>query len=402
MALLKTVNVTLALNELIINKASDRWRGVEPYIVPVFFKVDGERYEATLRILNARDPREGSTERPPEPGGVFQFSLDSLHPDPTKDNVPEKDYPYIFVPPGKLLGRGSNHDAGSKIDISDVLFTTNLEPIAFKIDVLGLSDINSIMSALQGLLVAEEDNDEDGLNGVLNTFYNGFNATIAGLLGLSVELESCPPLDKEDLEDFFKNFEAQFNCLIPGTVAGVFTCMENDEFSESLAKDLQDSIREEVENSINDTVNAVARNNPIPDPDHYQDEDISLENVISDLTGPVILSFLWGFGLFLFGVATLNIGLALYGLFSSASWLLGGQDDAVGTYSVAFDHGVLLDLSLNNTPYKFSSDPDDINPDEDDLVVVTDAGDLIAEGNDWKVKGTLMVNQPTLPVALPN
>jgi hypothetical protein len=75
MALFETVNVTLALSGLVIEEADDRWGGVEAYVVPVFYKVDGERYVATLRILNSLQPRLGSTE---VVAGSIQFAVDTL------------------------------------------------------------------------------------------------------------------------------------------------------------------------------------------------------------------------------------------------------------------------------------------------------------------------------------
>src|SRR5215204_1462131 len=109
MALLESVNVTIALSELTIRKADDRWGGVEPYVVPVFYKVDGERYRATLRIFNTLQPRPGTTE---VGAGIVQFAVDTLD---DLGQVVQEDNPLTYVPPGNLLGRGE-FGSGQKVD----------------------------------------------------------------------------------------------------------------------------------------------------------------------------------------------------------------------------------------------------------------------------------------------
>jgi hypothetical protein len=331
MGLFETKNVTLALDKLVIIEHSDRFfSSVEPYVIPVFYKVDGEGYEAVLRIFNTIQPREGTTEV--EQPGFIQFNVNSLQNGPG----PEQDNPFTYIPPGDLLGRGS-FDSGDEVDLSDVSFTTNLQPIPFRIDVLGLSNQDQILDALRGLLV-----DDPSFGTLLNTAFISINSFLSALLGLNETFESCPPFS-ENIDEFLNNIEAQFNCLIPGTVGGMFVFMENDEFSESVAKELQNNVRDEVERVLNDTINAIALNNPIPDPEIWADEEEIADNITSNMTWPVLSRILLSVGILVLGAISFNVFLVAWGLFTSLGWLFGGPDDQIGQVELAFDHTSLQD-----------------------------------------------------------
>lgn len=373
MALFKTANVTLALDILRIWSDDDRWDGVEPYVVPIFFKVDGERYLASLRIFHAQQPREGSTE---QPGGVIQLSVDTVATG-TSPNDPtptiQEDNPLVWVPPGDLLGRGT-YDSGDQVVIRDVSFTTDLRPIPFRIDILG--QYTSAVEAFQGLLVALQGE----LDVAINLAFVALDGLIGGLFGLDEDLESCPATDLGS-GDFLQDIEVQMNAMIPGTVGGVFVCMENDAFDESIAQDLRSSVKDEVAHVINDTINALNLSNTIPDPDRFMNTGAIEENIASDLTWSVIgdaATSLGAIGLsvgaIVAGSLTGGVALGLYGLVTGLSWAVGGLDDTIGVVTAKFDHSTLGppgSLSLASQILKTEDEDDD---------------------NRWELSYTLMVN----------
>jgi hypothetical protein len=318
----------------------------------------------------------------------------SNHPDSTEENPVSdgKDYPYIFIPPGNLLKRGS-HDDGAKVDISDISFTTDLKPIPFKIHLE-----EDLVDTFKDLLL-------DGLSEVddaaLTLGFGLLNKKIAALLGLDWETEICPPLGAEGVDDFFKYFNSEFNGLIPGTIGAQFQLMENDEFSEGLVKDLQDSIRKEVEKSINSTINDISFSNLLPNPENFKDEVLSAETVKTELTGPVIVEFFKDYGLYVLGTVTLNVPLAIYGFFQTLTWAFGPLDDVVGSYGVAYTHTDLqeaLEKALADAGIEI---PDIIEPELlPDTEIPFDSEEIKRDGNVWKINGTIKVNQIALPVDL--
>jgi hypothetical protein len=329
MELFKTAKVTLALDTLRIRSADDRWGGVEPYVVPIFFKVDGERYLASLRILHARPPREGSGE---QPGGVIQISVDTVDSDTLPSDAEpdiQEDNPLIWVPPGKLLGRGTL-DAGEQIVMRDVSFTSELIPIPFRIDVA--KTYMSATEAFQALLVPLQ----GALSGAINSVFLNVDDFIGDLFGLDEVLERCPATDLGS-SDFLKDIDAHFKAMIPGTIGGVFVCMENDAFDESLARDLRSSVKEEVAYVINHVVNGLNENNLVADVDFVTDQTPSDDNIGSDLMGPVISDI----GLSVASALSGDVAFGLYGILTGLSWLAGGPDDPIGVVTVSFDHSDL-------------------------------------------------------------
>lgn len=369
MALFKDANVTLALDILRIWSADDRYRGVEPYVVPVFFKVDGERYGASLRIAHAQVPRPGTTEQPAQ--GQISLSVDTFRSgvkpiDATVADIQE-DNPLLWVPPGNLLKRGSNVGSGEQVVVRDVSFTSDLIPIPFRIDVFG-QYVNAV-DALRGLLVPLEDE----LHDTINLVFLGLNEFVAGLVGLDEAFESCP-VGSGGTSDFLNDIEAQLEAMIPGTIGGVFVCMENDAFDEGLAKDLRSSVKDEVASVINNTVNALNELNVIPDPERWIDEDAMAGNVASDLTWPVLTDIGISIGAIVAGALAKNVGLGLYGIVTILSWAIGGKDDPIGVVTATFDHsnlGPAGNLTLRSQ------------------ILVTDDND---DDNRWELSYTLRVN----------
>lgn len=376
MALFQKTNVTLALDELKIESADDRWWNVEPYVVPIFFKVDGERYLASLRIFHSQPPREGSGEQPTGlAGGEIQLTLDTVETGtwPT-DDPPDihEDNPLIWVPSGDLLSRGS-FDSGESVNMKDVSFTSDLYPIPFRIDVN--NTYMTASEAFDGLLVPLE----GALHDAINLVFLKLDDFIGGLFGLNEELESCPT--DVGSSDFLKDIDAHFNAMIPGTIGGVFVLMENDAFDESIASDLRSSIKDEVTYVINHVVNGINQSNITADVDRVTDSMDFEGDIASDLTWPVVGDFgisvgaiALSIGAILLGSLLLAIPLGLYGILTVLSWLIGGKDDKIGVVTLKFDHSNLVGLGPSSVIEGSTS------TDEED-------GD-----NEWTLSYTLTVN----------
>jgi hypothetical protein len=373
-ALFKKVWVTLALDVLRIRAADDRYDGVEPYVVPVFFKVDGERYLASLRINHAQQPREGSTE---QEGGIIQLSVDTfatgVSPDEAKTEDIQEDNPLVYVPPGDLLGRGT-FDSGEQLLMSDVFFKTRLLPIPFRIDVSGT--YVSAVEAFGGLIVGLEGQ----VYAALNTVFVSLDDFIGDLFGLDEVFETCPATD-EGSSEFLEEMDAHFKAMIPGTIGGLFVCMENDAFDESLAKDLRSSVRDEVASVINDTVNALNLINAIPDAERFTDTVEIQDNILWDLLRPVATDVTMSLGGLSLGgiVASALTGGGLTGLYSiltGLSWAAGGKDDTIGQLTLTYDHSDL------GAPGSLPLRSDILESDEND------------DHNVWELGHTLKVHGP--------
>jgi hypothetical protein len=184
---------------------------------------------------------------------------------------------------------------------------------------------------------------------------------IGGLFGLDEARESCPATDVGSSE-FLKDIEAQFKSMIPGTIGGVFVCMENDAFDENLAKDLRSSVKDEVASVINDTVNALNLTNAIPDADRFTDNTAIEDNIVSDLTWPVIADIGVSLGAIVASALSGNVAIGLYGILTGLSWAIGGKDDTIGVVTVTFDHSDLGppgSLTLRSQVLETEDDDDD-------------------------------------------
>ncbi len=366
MALFKTMDVTLALGTLRIGTADDRFGGVEPYVVPVFFKVDGERYLASLRINHAQQPRPGTTE---QPGGQIQLTVDTfatgVWPSDARVKDIQEDNPFLYVPQGDLLVRGSL-DSGDQVSVSDVSFNSKLIPISLRIDVRGT--YMSLAEAFQGLLVAIEGE----LSEALNSVFISLDQFIGDLFGLNETVESCPDADLGS-GAFLNDIDAQFKAMIPGTIGGLFVCMENDAFDEDLAKDLRSSVADEVAHVINNIVNALNLTNAIPEVERFKDDIAIQGNITSDLTWPAIADIGVSLGAIVASALAGNVPLGVYGILTGLSWAIGGLDDTIGQLTVTFGHsdlgapGIILRSAILETE------------DEDD-------------DNKWELSYTMMVN----------
>ena len=376
MALFQPTNVTLGLDKLKINSSDDRWWDVEPYVVPVFFKVDGERYLASLRIFNIQQPRDGSGEQPSSlAGGEVQLTLDTVEtgtwPTDPKPDIHE-DNPFIYVPPQDLLGRGS-FDTGDSVNLKDVSFTTTLYPIPLRIAVAGT--YMTATQAIEGLFVPLE----GAIHDAINLVFLKLDDFIGGLFGLDEMLESCP--SDFGSSDFLNDIDAQFNAMIPGTIGGVFVLMENDAFDEGLAKDLQSSIRDEVAYVINHVINGISQSNFTADVDRVKDGMDFEGDIADDLTWPVLgdIGISVGaiglsIGALVLGSLVLAVPLAIYGIITLLSWAIGGKDDKIGVLNVKFDHSNIVGWAPGTVFEDGATDPD---------------GD---EDNNWTLFYSLTVN----------
>lgn len=373
MALFQPTTVTLALETLTINSADDRWWDVEPYVVPIFFKVDGERYLARLGIQNSENRGEGD-ETSSLAGGLIELTVDTVEtgtwPTAAQPDIHHNN-PWVVAHPGSLLGRGS-FDSGGHVNMSDVSYSSTLYPIPFRIDVQGT--YMSAAEAFEGLLVPLE-----GLYTAINLVFVKLDDFIGGLFGLDEEFESCPT--DVGSSDFLKDIDAQFNAMIPGTIGGVFVLMENDAFDIDLVNALRDSIKEEVAHVINHVVNAISEAKITPSVDSVTDKMDFEGDIESDLTMPFLgdIGITAGaiglsIGALLLGALVIAIPLGLYGILTALSWLIGGFDDKIGVVQMKFGHSDLVGLGPGD------SIPDAISSQEED-------GD-----NEWTLSYRLTIN----------
>lgn len=324
MAIFQNININFKLDKLRILEYSDRFGGmVEPYVISLFFKIDGERYSAFLRISNTQDPQPGTTQ-------VVETSLLQLQllADPDQQ-------PLIRFPIGPIL-RNINivpvpqpdSSLFYVMDISHIEFPTTLQPIPLVIDVLGLFDLGDILNGLAGLPILQELLDDENI-GILNLAFENASGFLSGILGLNEELDSCPEIDLDN-EAFMNNIEAQFHCLLPGTVGGVFLLMENDDFDENDIATIRDTLRDEIKETINNITNSVTRVNPIPETDNLAvDEGALFIEIFLDLVlrwDPVFLSYITS----IFILSLLTGG--------ATSVFASGFDDYIGYMLQQYDH----------------------------------------------------------------
>ena len=270
MPIFQDLDVELRLDTLSVEEHSDRFgTGAEPYVVPVFFKIDGEAYSAILRIFNTQPPREGSAQVVETTQVQLVLESDPFH------------EPTTFFPPGPILF-DQTLVAGDSMDVSNIAFPTTLRPIPLVIDLGGLVDLRSILEALL-VPVVSDFLDSDPVN-LLNLTFDGISEVLGGALGLDEMLEACPDLEL-DIEGFLNTIEAELRSLIPGTIGGAFIAMENDDWDEDDVQTMQRSIRDEIVQVLNDTTDSVTRVNPIPEVPSEDDidRDALLFNIILDL-----------------------------------------------------------------------------------------------------------------------
>jgi hypothetical protein len=309
MALFHNVPIHFTLTKLRVFEHYDRWSGVEPYVIPVFFKIDGDRYSAVLRVFNTQPADEDTTEVTETT--PIQFELETN----PEDNPP------IFFPASNILRPARQQDIQNdeEIDISDIELTTILRPIPFRIDILGIWDLIDLLH--QPIVTATLDGFPTGL---LNLAFDGVSELIGKAVGLDEEFDSCP--DIEWSEDFINAIEAQFEGLIPGTVGGLFVVMENDDMDEDDVRVMQDSIVVILREQINNITNSITRVNPIPETDistELQDTNSLLAEIVLNLALRLDPGF-WGIG--------------------TLGWLIGSPDDFIHTYLRIYDHMLINDM----------------------------------------------------------
>lgn len=304
MAIFEDIDLRFRVREIEVEQHDDRWGGDEPYVIPVFFKVDGERYTMTVRIFNTQPPDEGTSE-------VVETSALQLE----LESDPEEE-PLVFLPPGPLI-LGESATAGQRVSLPDIVFETTLQPIPLAIDILGLFGFGAIADRIADQPIVTELIEGEMVD-LLNLTLNGISDVLGKALGLDETLESCPPLDV-DADDFVRHIEAEMRGLIKGSVGGVFVALENDDFDEDDAQTVQGTIRDEIVRILNEITDGVTRVNPIPDvdPESVVDRDALELQIICDLV------FRWDPGFWLMG---------------TAGWLWGGPDDTIGVHVQMFDH----------------------------------------------------------------
>lgn len=319
-----SLSVRLEFTELHLAAVSDRfWSGAEPYLLPVFFKVDGERTSIFLNISDDRDTSDGSD----------LFTIVAV-------TDPEGS-PVVVANPAHVALRGDQLNAGTVVDISDITYDTDLVPIPFHINLGGLADESAIAAAIEIVVQALYDG---ALRPVINTAAVSFSALIAGLLGLDEEVEGCR--DPWPGPNLVETIEASFHCAIPGTVGVIVAAMENDDWDLDDRLTIQQSIAGLVSDTINSMLDSVSVGNLIPDEeDHIPSEDEVMARILTDLflrLDPV------------FWHNTLN------------SFIWGSTDDFVGEASRTYTH---LDFA------------------QQDQMTLTDNQPLVGGDNAWRVRG---------------
>lgn len=336
MPILQSLDLRYKLQKLEIKKASDRWFGVEPYVIPMFFKVDGDRFSAFLRLLNTQPPDEGTTQVVETRAVQLQLTADPEH------------EPTISMPSGPIL-RSDIHDldAGDEMSASDldVKFDTTLKPIPLVIEVLGLFNLNDILEKLRDP-VAKLILEASGEVELINLAVESVSDYVAKFMGLDEELETCPGLDV-DVDEMINQIEADFESLIPGTIGGVFVMMENDDFDEDDVAAVQGVLVGFLKDTLNDATDSVALVNPIPEVDI--DPAAAADALIWDIAGALLFRFdPWAWCILTKG------------------WLWGAPDDMVGFVERHFTH-----MDIGEDDKTFSETPEE------------------ADGNKWKLTAKL-------------
>jgi hypothetical protein len=304
MAIFNDLDINFRLDNLEVQEHSDRWAGVEPYVIPVFFKIDGDKYKATLHVAN-------------------NDSSDSLITFDLKSQPAEHD-PVIFTPPGPLLSGNEQLEDGDQLDLTNIAFATTLKPIPLDLDIAGVIGLDDILEKLSAPVIAEV------IDGVvvdlLNVGFNGISDLLGAALGLDETLESCPDLDV-DVAEFLNTVDVVLKTLIPGTVGGVFAAMENDAFDEDDVATVQTTLRSEIVDVINELTDTVTLENPVPDEDAATvDQDALQWRIIGDLFFRFDPLFWW--------VMT--------------AWILyATPDDFIGYHIQTFDH-TSIDVDSDN------------------------------------------------------
>ena len=316
MAIFQDVDIELRLDTLSVEVHSDRFgTGAEPYVIPVFFKIDGESYSATLRIFNTQPPREGTTQVVETTPIQMVLEADPFH------------VPTVFFPPGPILFN-QTLEAGDDMNVSNIAFQTTLRPIPLVIDVLGLFDLRDILESL--LLPVVEETLEGQSVDLLNFTFEGISDLLGAALGLDETLEGCPRLDV-DTEGFIDAIEAEMNALLPGTAGGAFVAMENDDYDEDDVLAMQRSVRDEIVQILNDTTDSVTRVNPIPD---TSEDDVDQGALVLNIAGDLFLRcdpWFW--------------------FIASVGVLWAANDEFVGFHLEQFDH-----LAIGAADIPFSAD----------------------------------------------
>lgn len=262
MSEIQTIPIFCAANSLDIWDDGEIFHA-EPYLWSFYWKVDGETLSAivSIRITPDGPSEEANFELSADftpfvvargtVGNLGEVEDTDLNPDPENNWVLRRNF--LAIPPE--VGR----------------FETDLVPIPVKIDFSfgesgrelfnlffpdGLSE-----QTIQEVLLAAIDNGQlselaDILNAVDPNIFDIDFSTIGEWLALP-EIDECPPLQAEDIEEMVSYIGTQFVTGANGGIAGVFGAiyilMENDQFSQAHS----DSVRDGFADWLRETFTSV-------------------------------------------------------------------------------------------------------------------------------------------------
>ena len=295
------LDLTLQLGDLRLDQINDRFFGVEPYAIPVFFKIDGEKYRIRIDL-----PAPGS-------GGI-DFHARLIGPGAaTADGGASSELPHVdlFDGPGQTLIDDRSFDQGVVADMSRVRFRTTLKPIPLEISVGPQTLVDAIGEELP-----------DDIDTTINAVIYEIERTIEFLFDIEVQ-GTCPDSDTDSL---LNELSTIFRTAVPGLAGGVITMAENDNFVERHARSVQAEIAAVVQEEIRELLTTAPLVGPFGTPTVSDWERTSLglrlatfgggwfalESLGWGALGGLIGVAVAGFLLWLpFGIIGLVIGLAL-------------------------------------------------------------------------------------------
>jgi hypothetical protein len=241
------LDLTLRLGDLSLDQINDRAGGVEPYAIPVFFKIDGENYLIRIDL-----PGPGS--------GELAFDANLIGPGAaTADGGADPDLPLVdlFDGPNQTLIDDRSFDQGVVADMSRVSFRTTLRPIPLEISV-GSYVIGGELP--------------DDIDTTIDAVIYDIERTIEFLFDIEVH-GTCPGTVTGSL---LNELSTMFRTAIPGIAGGVITMAENDAFAERHARSIQAEIGAVVQEEIRELLTTVPLVGPIGTPTVSDWEQTSL------------------------------------------------------------------------------------------------------------------------------
>jgi hypothetical protein len=300
------LDLTLRLGDLKLRKVNDRWFGVEPYAMPVFFKIDGENYRIRIDLPGPGSGGIAFDAKLLGPGAAMEVVGASTDL-PQFDDSPDLPPVDLFDGPGETLIGGQSFDRGDVADMSRVRFRTTLKPIPLEISV----GSQTLVDAIGGELPEDIDTTIDAV------IYD-IERTIEFLFDIEVH-GTCPHTDTDSL---LNELSTIFRTAVPGVAGGVITMAENDDFAEHDARSIQAQIAAIVQEEIRELLTTAPLVGPPGTPTVSEWEALSLGLRLATFgAGGFALGALgWGIvggligfavGGFFVGIIGFGIGLAL-------------------------------------------------------------------------------------------